>query len=271
MKQYKEETTPVQYGPAAVKRLQFRVEPNKSGMYIHWHDRMELIRVREGELVVGCDAATQVLCEGGIYIVPPKVPHFAAGRDAGAVYEVLMFDVRSFYNDTDLCRNFLEPLFDGRAKMQQCTDRPEVTEAFDRVFETAQDADFEVISLVYRLLALLFRYTLMEISGDVKGRNIVIQATEYMKANLAEEITTKSLARQFGYSQEHFCRLFKDVTRVTPMQYLKVFRLERAMHLLNENKYSISEISELCGFADPNYFTRCFKAFFGTTPTQMQK
>ena len=43
------------------------------------------------------------------------------------------------------------------------------------------------------------------------------------------------------------------------------------MNLLNQNKYNISEISALCGFSDPNYFTRCFREFFGVPPTRMQK
>ena len=231
---------------------------------------MELIRLHKGEMTVGCEH-TATLRPGGVYIIPPKVPHYAISGKEGAQWDVLMFDVRSFYNDTELCHSFLEPLFDRRAKFQLCTYTPEITACFDRTFTLTKENDFEVISQVYRLLALLFKHALVDISADVKGRHTITQATEYMKENLSEDLTTDVLARQFGYSQEYFCRLFKEVTQFTPMHYLKICRLERAVNLLNEGKHTVSEIASLCGFADPNYFTRCFKSFFGTTPTRMQK
>ena len=268
MKQYKEEITPVEYGPSGIHHHVSHLK--QPWLLAHWHDQMELIRLRRGEMTVGCENIA-VLRPGDIYIIPPKTPHYVVCCDDEALYDVIMFDIRAYYNGTDLCRNWLEPLFDGRAKFRLCVHQPEIIECFDRLIAPVQGDSFEKIPIMYSLLDMLLRYALVEIGPDVKGRSSIIRATEYMKENLADKLTTKELAKRFGYSQEHFCRLFKEVTQFTPMQYLKVFRLERAMHLLNENKYSISEISELCGFADPNYFTRCFKAFFGTTPTQMQR
>lgn len=270
MQKYQEELTPVQYGPSLIKIRHFSAAPNQPCLSIHWHDRMELIRLRQGEMTVGCEN-TATLRPGEVYIIPPKIPHYAISGSAGAQWDVLMFDVRSFYNDTELCRSFLEPLFDGRAKFRLTTGEKEIVDCCDRIVALTQQNDFEVISFIYRLLALLFKHALTEISADAKGRHIITQATEYMKENLSEDLTTDALARQFGYSQEYFCRLFKEVTQFTPMQYLKICRLERAVNLLNEERLTVSEIASLCGFADPNYFTRCFKAFFGTTPTQLQK
>lgn len=268
MQQYKEEMTPVKYGPA---KLHHHVSRFKQPYLIaHWHDQMELIRLRHGEMTVGCDNIA-VLSPGDVYIIPPKTPHYIVCCDEAAEWDVVMFDVRAFYNDTDLCRRYLEPIFDGRAKFQLRINQPEITACFDRVVDPGLGNSFGLIPAVYSLLDLLFRHALVEVGTEVKGRHSIIQATEYMKQNLTEKLTTKELAKKFGYSQEHFCRLFREVTQFTPMQYLRVFRLERAMQLLNENKYSIGEIAERCGFTDPNYFTRCFRDFFGTTPTAMQK
>lgn len=267
MKQYKEDLSAVKYGPAMIHHHTSR---NKQPwLMAHWHDQMELIRLQRGEMTVGCeDVAT--LSPGDIYIIPPKTPHYIICCNEGTEYDVVMFDVRSFYNDTEISSRYLEPLFDGRAKFQLCTNQPEITACFDRMVELSQGSSFTILPVMYRLLDLLFSHALVELDTDVKDRHRIIQATEYMKANLTEKLTTKQLARQFGYSQEHFCRLFKETTQVTPMQYLRLFRLERAVHLLNEGKHTVSEVSGLCGFSDPNYFTRCFRSFFGTTPTSMQ-
>lgn len=268
MKQYKEDMTPVEYGPTGIHHhISHQKQP---WLLAHWHDQMELIRLRKGEMTVGCENIA-VLRPGDIYIIPPKTPHYVVCCDEEAMYDVVMFDIRAYYNGTDLCRNWLEPIFDGRAKFQLCINQPEVTACFDRMVNPDSETNFGVIPVVYSLLEQLIRFALVEIGTEVKGRHSIIQATEYMKANLTEKLTTKQLAKQFGYSQEHFCRLFKEVTQCTPMQYLKIFRLERAMQLLNERKYTIGEISERCGFSDPNYFTRSFRSFFGTTPTRIHK
>ena len=267
MKQYKEDLSAVLYGPAMIHHHTSR--NRQPWLMAHWHDQMELIRLHCGEMTVGCeDIAT--LSPGDIYIIPPKTPHYIICCNEGTVYDVVMFDVRSFYNDTDISRKYLEPIFDGRAKFQLCTNQPEITACFDQMVALSQGTGFQILPVMYRLLDLLFSHALVEMNANVLDRNRISQVTEYMKANLTEKITTTQLAQKFGYSREHFCRLFKEITQVTPMQYLRLFRLERALRLLNEGKYSISEVSDMCGFSDPNYFTRCFRTFFGTTPTGMQ-
>ena len=268
MRQYKEELTPVKYGPAKIHHHISRFK--QPYLNAHWHDQMELIRLRQGEMTVGCENIA-VLRPGDVYIIPPKTPHYIVCCDKEAAYDVLMFDIRAFYNDTELCHSYLEPLFDGRAKFRLCIHNREITKCLDRVVALSETHDFEIFAVMYKLLDLLFRHALVEIGADIKGRHIINQATDYMKANLTEKLTTKELAKLFGYSEEHFCRLFKEVTQFTPMQYLKIFRLERAMQLLNEGKYTVNQIAVLCGFSDPNYFSRCFKNFFGMTPSQMQQ
>lgn len=267
MKQYKEDLSAVQYGPA---KIHHHTSRNKQPwLMAHWHDQMELIRLQRGEMTVGCENVA-TLNPGDIYIIPPKTPHYIICCNEGTVYDVVMFDVRAFFNDTDVSRKFLEPLFDGRAKFQLCTNQPELTACFDRMVELSQENSFSILPVMYRLLELLFSHALVSLDSDARDRHRIVQATEYMKENLTEKLTTKELARRFGYSQEHFCRLFKATTQVTPMQYLRLFRLEKAVRLLDEGKYTVSEVSSLCGFSDPNYFTRCFHSFFGTTPKSMQ-
>jgi len=269
MKEYQEELTPVEYGPSAIKIYHHSARAKQPCLTIHWHDRMELIRLQEGEITVGYESTTAVLHPGEIYIVPPRTPHYGVAGSSGAAWDVVMFDVRSFYNDTELCRSYLEPLFDGRAKLCMCTGKQEIVDCVDKLVRLVPENDFGVIPTVYQLLDLLFRYEMVELSGDVKGRHIITQATEYIKEHFAEEISTRTLAGQFGYSEEHFCRLFKQTTQFTPMRYLMLCRMEKAVNLLNDSERSISEIAALCGFSDSNYFTRCFKSFFGTVPSKM--
>ena len=63
----------------------------------------------------------------------------------------------------------------------------------------------------------------------------------------------------------------KALTGVSPVELLRNTRLDAARQLLAEGKGSVAEVASLVGFADASYFTRCYKAYFGTTPHEMNK
>ena len=63
----------------------------------------------------------------------------------------------------------------------------------------------------------------------------------------------------FGYDESYFCRLFKSVVGVRPMEYIRVLRLEKARRLLINEKKGISKVALECGFNDSNYFSNIFK------------
>ena len=93
----------------------------------------------------------------------------------------------------------------------------------------------------------------------------------YLEENYDKELTTAIMAKKFGYSAEHFCRKFKEATGLTPMNYLKVFRMEEAYKMLQLGERNISKVAEGCGFTDANYFTRCFKTHFGYPPSKIKQ
>lgn len=65
-------------------------------------------------------------------------------------------------------------------------------------------------------------------------------------------------------------RLFLQHFGVSPMQYVIKLRLDRALHLLVENRCSVKEISYLCGFSDEKYFSRAFKKKYGYPPSRLR-
>ncbi|WP_339384517.1 helix-turn-helix transcriptional regulator [Oscillatoria sp. FACHB-1407] len=89
---------------------------------------------------------------------------------------------------------------------------------------------------------------------------------EYINANLQQNIKLQDLANVAGMSQYYFCRLFRDSIGMTPHQYVRHQRIERAKQLLKQQHLSISDIAIQCGFANQSHFTRLFSKFTHTTP-----
>lgn len=262
------ELAPVCYSAAAVKVLRYRQEAGRECVRLHWHDRMEILRVHAGEL--RAEIGTQPVTAGPdrLLIVPPKMPHTAMAGDAAVVYDVLMFDVRSFYNETEVCRRYLPAVFEGRARFAGVTDDADTVACFDEIV-AAGEPSLAVTAGVYRLLYWLGERCLLGMTDDI-GERAVREMIDYMEERFDRELSTALLAARFGYTEAHVCRKFKAATGLTPMQYLKIYRLEEANRRLKEGG-SVGEVAAACGFSDANYFTRCFRFHFGAPPTKYRR
>jgi transcriptional regulator GlxA family with amidase domain len=90
----------------------------------------------------------------------------------------------------------------------------------------------------------------------------------FMKANLHRELTLGELARSVELSRSRVCYLFKSAIGLSPMQYLKTLRIERARELLETTNLSIKQIMLEVGIRDESHFVRDFKSASGITPAQ---
>ena len=92
-----------------------------------------------------------------------------------------------------------------------------------------------------------------------KGRTILSQ--EY-----AHPPQLPALAQQLGMSETHLKSGFKSMFGTTVMQYCITKRIEAAKLLLTGNRHSISEISDIVGYADHSAFSRAFRRLTGCSP-----
>jgi len=89
---------------------------------------------------------------------------------------------------------------------------------------------------------------------------------DYVESRLDQPISLWELAEVAGMSQYYFCRLFRQTLGITPLQYVRHKRIERAKQLLKERRLSILDVALQCGFTNPSHFTRQFYQSVGTTP-----
>ncbi len=96
-------------------------------------------------------------------------------------------------------------------------------------------------------------------------------AIRYMNAHLSEELSVDELASRVYLSRTGLIWKFKHELNTTPLQHLILLRLRYAKHLLLDQQYSIGEVAEQCGYANPYYFTNCFRKYYGMSPTAFRK
>lgn len=97
------------------------------------------------------------------------------------------------------------------------------------------------------------------------------KAIRYMRRNLDKKINIEELARHVFLSHSGLLWKFKQDLNMTPTKYLYLLRMERAKQLLLGFPYSITEISEMCGYQNPYYFTNEFRRYYKTNPSEFRK
>lgn len=74
-------------------------------------------------------------------------------------------------------------------------------------------------------------------------------------------------ARAVGSSREHLIRSFRRSYGVTPMEAVRLLRLDRAAQLLAAGNQSVQDVALATGFANPFHFARCFAVIYGCAPS----
>lgn len=81
-----------------------------------------------------------------------------------------------------------------------------------------------------------------------------------------ERFTIDNLSESFYMSRSNFHKKIKNITGLTPNDYIKLIRLNQSAQLLASGKYKINEVCYMVGFNTPSYFSKCFYEHFGKLP-----
>lgn len=123
-------------------------------------------------------------------------------------------------------------------------------------------------AVVLGIAQALSRTEVVDLPEDVtrSGRLASTQAVRYIEDNLNRQLSLDEIATHVNVSTRQLTRLFRTFAGTSPAQYVRVTRLDRASALITKTELSIKEIARQIGFADVQYFTRCFTAHFGVSP-----
>lgn len=99
---------------------------------------------------------------------------------------------------------------------------------------------------------------------------IVKDIIHFLNENVYGRITLSEVSRHMLYSKTYLNEIFKEVKKVTIMQYYQDLKIKEAKILLNKHEV-IADIAEKLCFESPQYFSKTFKKKVGMTPIEYKK
>lgn len=152
---------------------------------------------------------------------------------------------------------------------------PRLTDAVARLLRAAEDATEARVLGPGLVREVLFRVlegdqgdALRHIARRDGQAQRVARAIRFVERHYHEPIDVASIARSAGLSPSRLQHVFKDVTALSPIQYLKRLRLHRARLLMIGEGLGAGEAAFRVGYASPSQFSREFKRQFGLTPSR---
>lgn len=123
-----------------------------------------------------------------------------------------------------------------------------------------------------------FRNSEKVVTKSVDALNVVDQklmdeATEIIRKNFDNfDFDINVLASELNMGRSKLFTRIKEVTGITPNEFVLNLKLKEAVRLLKDApEYNVAEIAYRLGFSSPRYFSRCFKAFYGVNPQSYRK
>ncbi len=154
--------------------------------------------------------------------------------------------------------------------LYRCSDSA-VADLFKTIFTEYYRKDYKYYDLsnlkLQEMMILLSRQLTVNTSSDQNIHNLIKQ----IDTNLEFEMTVQEMAESLNYNYDYFRHKFKSITGQSATNYINNKRIENACKLLKENKYTCTEIANMCGFSSSSQFSKLFKRDIGISPMSYQK
>lgn len=254
-------------------------------MPFHWHKEWEIIHILKGSFSVHVDDEIYTAHAGDIVLLRDGMLH--GGTPDNCIYECFLFDLHGLFRSQDMLKKHLRPLYRGEMLPEvfyPADVLPEITaavtdlsEAFRRQLSSS-DVPVELItfSCISRVFAVILEKKTYSIgssvdSGNVRKIDIIKTILEYIEQHYNVNITLNELADLAGMNAKYFCRFFRSMIHQTPIDYVNMYRIEKAAQMLHSTELPVIDICMECGFNDCSNFIKVFRKYKGMTPKQYRK
>ena len=227
----------------------------------------QLLYILEGKAHFYFESGEIIVNKGEMVLFRPREPqsYFYFPKDKCQAFWVhftgsdvdKILDYYKLHNDTNIFYSGSSPVYQW------------LFEQMIRELQLCRANYKELLTMLLRHIFLLVnRYLKENGKSGVDALNDIERSIQYFNENYTKDINIDEYAKSLHVSTCWFNRRFKQVTKVTPLQYILSLRLSNAKMLLKTQDYNVTETSYAVGFHNPLYFSRLFTKHIGMPPSE---
>lgn len=254
----------------------------------HWHRELETGFVTEGEVCMRVGGEKLRLEKGDGFFINSGVPHgFSAWQDTAVSRQRSLVFEASLVGGSPgsvFWQKYVQPILSAAGLPWLVLQRPVpwqgraldlVEEVWRCTRDQGEDYEIEARYALTNLAALLSAHLPQEEPGEARrlsrDHERIRTMLAFIQENYAQPIDASDIAASAMISSSEALRCFHHTIGMTPVQYLKSYRLRKAAELLESTDGQISAVAYACGFRDMSYFSRSFRELMGVLPGQYRR
>lgn len=246
------------------------------------HDFWEMVFVDAGEVCIVADSKSHILGRGRAIFHKPGEHHSICANNTFASVVVITFSTQSstIYHLSgkeievtddqkehiseilkEAAVTFLEPL--------NIVDQKRLIKKYDAPFGAEQMIKTHLEQLIISMLRNIIQISNTPVSGNTvkkDDKQIVERIIQILEDNIYGKVLLDDICKQINFSKSYIKTVFKKAMGLGVHQQHLRMKISLSKKLLNDPKYSISDISEMLGFSSIHHFSKTFKQLTGMPP-----
>ncbi len=254
------------------------------------HNFWEMVYIDKGEMICTADKNRFILKSGEMTFHKPNEFHNLAGDGKTAPnVSIITFECKSramkyfegkIFQLDSREKSLLSKLFEEGLSCYQLVDPKNPLLQNMEPLQTAPIGSSQMTkNLLEIFLIQLCRRTdvltkKMRRSYVIDGVDVPYQVKEildFLQENLYSRITICDVARMMGKSESTVKQIFATYRKNGIMHYYNSLKIKEAKRLICQGNYNMTQIAEMLGFENPQYFSKCFKTFAKMSPSEYKQ
>lgn len=266
--------------PVFIRRNVIPQKAHFSDISLHWHEDLEFIYVLSGDIGYWIDGEHIVMKAGEGIFVNAKHMHLICNANLGCTLLCVIFPPTVLCSTEYMASKMVNPILNAKelAYMLLSERVPwqrsvlaGVKDIYD--YSLQENGEADILSAIYRLWGELYRNVAVKAEESHKDENLILikKMLDYLYKNYDQKITLNDICLNAGIGKNKCTELFRRYTNMSPMEYLRYYRVEKGVQLLKDTDLSVTEISYEVGMSGASYFAESLRMCRGCTPTQIRK
>lgn len=243
----------------------YSTEPER--MHAHWHSQIEFMFFYETDgCVYRCKDKKIDVCKHDLIIANSAEVHECTDFKNSSVCCIIA--------DVKMLGQYRGIIFKNLVRNDE-----RIAEIFGEMYSAKNTKTHDLVcaSCIYKLILILTEdyissYAVSGKCGEcLPARKTTQEVLRFIENNLSEDLSIKRLACVSHMSAGRLAHIFKEITGVSPGEYIEKTRIAGAAQMLRETDAGISDIAYKCGFSGHSYFSARFKKYMGLSPCSYRK
>lgn len=246
----------------------------------HLHTSLEIYLIRKGQCAMEIGNSTILCTEGDFIMIFPNVIHsfYLPGDGECSFYHIHFFPELFIQiiprEGTEV--NLIHALLFSCPSCYKQTADSELTDtvaSIIRLYRTdAASADINalLLCLLLKLLRSCETGSAAQPQPEYQEKYVSF-ALDYIERNYMNKILLQDIARELHISSRYLSRLFSRYMNVSPGNYINIYRINRAIDLMEKTELTLTEIAGKIGLKDSQHFSKLFFHIIGMPPSHYRR